>query len=153
MNTSTLTRAKIPLTLIISQLFFSPRCYRPELKGFKVNIIGLSGRRMSSKVLCTSTWRGFSTRKFSSICRNTRRAFMSRSSKKWWKESVNVCMSHVDEEDLHLGFRYSSSQTLTRAEAEAQTFEVVLLRSQPAGRLVLFWSEKHFWVSAHGVQT
>lgn len=97
-----------PHTRYAPGIFSPPQCYRPELKGFKVSIIGLPGKRMSSKVLCTSTWRGFSTLKFSSICRS-RCVLMWGSHGIWWKESVNVCVAHVDEEDLHLSFGYSSS--------------------------------------------
>lgn len=53
------------------------RCYRSFPRGFKVNIMGLSGKRMSSKVLCTSTWRCFSTLKFSSICNTQDKACVS----------------------------------------------------------------------------
>lgn len=68
-----------------------PRCYRAGFKGFKVNIMGLSGKRMSSKVLCTSTWRCFSTLKFSSICRDMRCSFMPWNHRTWWK--VSVCLT------------------------------------------------------------
>lgn len=50
--------------------FFTSWCYRLACRGFRVNIIGLSGKRMSSKVLLTSMLRCFSTRKFSSICKS-----------------------------------------------------------------------------------
>lgn len=51
---------------------FPSRRYRPPLRGFSVSIIGFSGKRMSSKVLFTSTCRCFSTLKFSSICEDDR---------------------------------------------------------------------------------
>lgn len=60
--------------------------------------------------------------------------------------------SHVDEEDLHLGLGDSPSQALAGAEAKAETLEVVGLRPQPAGRLILLRTEKHFGVAAHRVQ-
>lgn len=59
----------------------------------------------------------------------------------------------MDEEDLHLCLSYSPSQTLTGAEAKAQTLEVLRLCPQPAGGLILLWAEKHFGVTAHCIQT
>lgn len=58
----------------------------------------------------------------------------------------------MDEEDLHLGLSYPPSQTLTGAEAKAETLEVLRLRPQPAGRLILLWAQKHFGIPAHCIQ-
>ena len=60
--------------------------------------------------------------------------------------------SHMDEEELHLRLCDSAAQTLARAEAEAQAAEVVVLRPQPARRLVLLRSGEHRGVSAHRKQ-
>ena len=58
----------------------------------------------------------------------------------------------MDEEELHLRLGDAAAQTLAGAESEAQAAEVVVLRPQPAGGLVLLWSREHRGVSAHRKQ-
>lgn len=127
--------------------------------------MGLSGIRMRSNLVPTSTARIVSILKFSRIWDGGGKKKKSR-----WKTlevPTPVCHlprgtaspacpqrdAHVHEEELHLQLGDAAAQALPGAEPEAQPLEVLGAGCQPALRAELLRLGEDLSVPAHGVET